>query len=80
MYPTREMWDKGITIASASDYPPTPDYRPMNAIETRVTRNRPYPQEQDTDMVHNAEQALTVEEMLQSYTKKVAYQIFREED
>jgi len=80
MYPTRKMWDEGITIASASDYPPTPDYRPLNAIETGVTRNSPYLEEQDSDMIRNADQALTIEEMLQSYTKNVAYQIFRDDD
>ncbi|MGN7402052.1 amidohydrolase [Cytobacillus praedii] len=80
MYPTREMWDAGVMIASSSDYPPTPDYRPLNAIETGVTRNSPYPEEQDTDLVRNIDQALIVNEMLQSYTKNVAYQIFREND
>lgn len=80
MYPAREMWDAGVTIASSSDYPPTPDYRPLNAIETGATRNSPYPEEQDTDLVRNIDQALTVKEMLQSYTKNVAYQIYREND
>ncbi|USK42105.1 amidohydrolase [Cytobacillus oceanisediminis] len=80
MYPAREMWDAGVTIASSSDYPPTPDYRPLNAIETGATRNSPYPEEQDTDLVRNPDQALTVKEMLQSYTKNVAYQIYREND
>ncbi|MCM3392767.1 amidohydrolase [Cytobacillus oceanisediminis] len=80
MYPAREMWDAGVTIASSSDYPPTPDYRPLNAIETGATRNSPYPEEQDTDLVRNLDQALTVKEMLQSYTKNVAYQIYREND
>lgn len=80
MYPVREMWDAGVTISSSSDYPPTPDYRPLNAIETGVTRNSPYPEEQNSDMVRNIDQALTVKEMLQSYTKNVAYQIFREND
>jgi predicted amidohydrolase YtcJ len=80
MYPAREMWDAGVTISSSSDYPPTPDYRPLNAIETGATRNSPYPEEQDTDLVRNLDQALTVKEMLQSYTKNVAYQIYREND
>lgn len=80
MYPAREMWDAGVTIASSSDYPPTPDYRPLNAIETGATRNSPYPEEQDTELVRNLDQALTVKEMLQSYTKNVAYQIYREND
>ncbi len=80
MYPARKMWDAGITIASGSDYPPTPDYRPLNGIEIGVTRNSPYPEEQDKDMVRNADFALTVEEMLQSFTKNVAYQMFREDD
>ncbi|MFJ5752043.1 amidohydrolase [Peribacillus frigoritolerans] len=77
MYPTRKMWDSGVTIASSSDYSPTPDYRPLNAIETGVTRNSPYPKEQDSDLVRNSSQALTVEEMVHSFTKNVAYQIFR---
>ncbi|WP_257347356.1 amidohydrolase [Pseudalkalibacillus decolorationis] len=80
MYPARKMWDAGVTIASSSDYPPTPDYRPLNGIEIGVTRNSPYPEEQDTNMVRNAAYALTVEEMLQSFTKNVAYQLFREDD
>ncbi|MCS0787442.1 amidohydrolase [Cytobacillus firmus] len=80
MYPAREMWDAGVTISSSSDYPPTPDYRPLNAIETGATRNSPYPEEQDTDLVRNIDQALSVKEMLQSYTKNVAYQIYREND
>lgn len=79
-YPARKMWDKGVTIAGSSDYPPTPDYRPLNSIETGVTRNSPYPGEQDKNMVRNASQALTVREMLQAVTKNVAYQIFREKD
>ncbi|WP_313799630.1 amidohydrolase [Cytobacillus sp.] len=80
MYPAREMWDAGVMISSSSDYPPTPDYRPLNAIETGVTRNSPYSEEQNNDLVRNIDQALTVKEMLQSYTKNVAYQIFREND
>lgn len=80
MYPARKMWDEGVTIASGSDYPPTPDYRPLNGIEIGVTRNSPYPEEQEKDMVRNANFALTVKEMLQSFTKNVAYQMFREDD
>ncbi|WP_436371522.1 amidohydrolase [Cytobacillus sp. BC1816] len=80
MYPAREMWEAGVTIASSSDYPPTPDYRPLNAVETGVTRNSPYPEEQDSDLVRNIDQALTLKEMIQSYTKNVAYQIYREND
>ncbi|MGJ7911207.1 amidohydrolase [Neobacillus sp. LXY-1] len=80
MYPARKIWDEGVLISGSSDYPPTPDYRPLNSIETGVTRNSPYPEEQDQDMVRNASQALTVQEMLQAVTKNVAYQIFREND
>ncbi|WP_408006904.1 amidohydrolase [Pseudalkalibacillus sp. A8] len=80
MYPARKMWDEGVTIASSSDYPPTPDYRPLNGIEIGVTRNSPYPDEQETNMIRNDAYALTVKEMLQSFTKNVAYQLFREDD
>lgn len=77
MYPTRKMWNAGVTIASSSDFPPTPDYRPLFGLETGVTRNSPYPGEQETDMVRNASQALTVLEMLQTFTKNVAYEMHR---
>lgn len=80
MYPARKMWDAGVKIASGSDYPPTPDYRPLNGIEIGATRNSPYPEEQEKDMVRNANFALTAQEMLQSFTKNVAYQTFREDD
>ncbi|WP_255822170.1 amidohydrolase [Halobacillus shinanisalinarum] len=80
MYPARKLWDAGVTIASSSDYPPTPDYRPLNGIEIGITRNSPYPEEQETNMIRNGAYALTVEEMLQSFTKNVAYQLFREDD
>ncbi|MET3291762.1 UNVERIFIED_CONTAM: putative amidohydrolase YtcJ [Brevibacillus sp. OAP136] len=77
MYPTRKMWDAGVVITGGSDFPPTPDYRPLNGIETGVTRNSPYPTEQDTDMVRNAAQGLKVQEMLQAFTKNVAFEMNR---
>lgn len=80
MYPTRTMWDKGVTITGGSDYGPTPDYRPLFGIETGVTRNSPYPGEQDTDMIRNSAQGLTVQEMLESFTKNVAYEMHRSDD
>lgn len=79
MYPARTMWDTGVKLVSGSDYPPTPDYRPLLGIETGITRNSPYPGEQDTDMIRNASQALTFNEMLQSFTANVAYQMNRKD-
>ena len=74
-YPTRNMWDAGILISGASDGPVT-SFAPLEEMEAGVTRNSPYPGEEDTDMYRWPEQALTPYEVLQAYTTNVAYENF----
>ncbi|MBE6466809.1 amidohydrolase [Denitrobacterium detoxificans] len=77
-YPTRKMADVGIRISGASDGPVT-SFNPLEEMEAGVTRNSPFPGEEDTDMHRWPEQAFTQYEMLEAYTKNVAYQNFAED-
>lgn len=78
MYPVKDMASAGIVISGASDAPVTP-YVVLDEIEVGVTRNSPYPGEDDTDMHRWPEQGLTVYQMLEAYTKNVAYQNFMDD-
>ncbi len=78
MYPVKRMWDAGVLISGASDNPVTP-YVVTDEMEIGVTRNSPYPGEEDTDMTRWPEQGLTAYQMLEAYTKHSAYQNFWED-
>lgn len=78
MYPTKDMAEAGVLISGASDGPVTP-YVSLDEIEVGTTRNSPYPEEEDTDMYRWADQALTPYQMLEAYTKNVAYENFMED-
>jgi len=77
-YPTKNMLEAGCIISGASDTPVTP-YDVLDEIEVGVTRNSPYDGEDETDMHRWPEQALTAYQMLEIYTKNVAYQNYMEE-
>ena len=79
MYPVKDMVDAGVLVSGASDTPVTP-YDPILEIQVGVTRNSPYPGERDTDMYRWPEQGLTAYQMLEIYTKNVAYQNFWEDE
>ncbi|OUO87549.1 amidohydrolase [Gordonibacter sp. An230] len=78
MYPTKRMRDAGVLISGASDAPVTA-YVSLDEIETGVTRNSPYAEEEATDMHRWPEQGLSAYQMLEAYTKNVAYQNFMED-
>ena len=78
MYPVKEMHEAGVTISGASDAPVTP-FVVLDEIEVGVTRNSPFPEEENTDMTRWPEQGLTAYQMLEAYTKNVAYQNFMED-
>jgi predicted amidohydrolase YtcJ len=78
MYPTKAIIEKGGIISGASDAPVTP-YNPLEEIEVGITRNSPYSGEEDTDMYRAADQALTPYQMLEAYTKNVAFENFMED-
>lgn len=63
----QRMWDAGVLISGASDNPVTP-FVVTDEIEIGVTRNSPFPGEEDTDMTRWPEQGLTAYQMLEAYT------------
>ena len=78
MYRTKHMAEAGICISGSSDAPVIP-FVPLDAIEAGVTRNSPYPEEEDTDMTRWPEQGLTAYQLLAAYTKNDAYQNFMDD-
>lgn len=79
-YVTRDMVDAGMTITGSADYSVTPDLAPLTGIECGVTQGSPYPGQQgDPSFVRNADQVLTVMEMLQVYTINAAKQTFMDD-
>ena len=78
MYPVKRMAEAGIRISGASDAPVTP-FVVLDEIEVGVTRNSPFPEEEDTDMTRWPEQGLTPYQMLEAYTKNVAYENFMDD-
>lgn len=72
-YPTKDMLEAGCIISGGSDGAVT-SYHPLEQIETGITRNSPYPEEEDTDMYRWPEQGLTAYQLLEIYTKNVAYE------
>lgn len=78
MYRTKHMAEAGVCISGSSDAPVIP-FVPLDAIEAGVTRNSPYPEEEDTDMTRWPEQGLTAYQLLEAYTKNDAYQNFMDD-
>ena len=78
-YPTKNMVEAGCILAGASDGPVSP-YSVFDEIEVGVTRNSPYSGEDQTDMHRWAEQGLTAYQMLEAYTKNVAYENFEDSE
>jgi predicted amidohydrolase YtcJ len=65
-YPLKSFFDRGVLVASASDYPVTIPARPLNAIENGVTRAQPG--ESDPARVLNPAERVTLPQMLESFT------------
>ena len=78
MYPVKNMLEAGCIVSGASDGP-VPPFAPLEEIEVAVTRNSPYPGEEDTDMHRWPEQAITPYQALEAYTKNVAFENFMED-
>lgn len=78
MYPVKNMIEAGCFVSGASDGPVT-GYVPLEEIEVAVTRNSPYPEEEDTDMYRWPEQGITAYQALEAYTKNVAFENYMEE-
>jgi predicted amidohydrolase YtcJ len=83
-YPMKSFFDKGVVVASASDYPVTIPPNPMLAIELGATRTVPvgseaYVDPSFTQALVPAER-VTVEQMIASFTINGAYAAFLEDE
>lgn len=78
MYPAKDMLEAGCLISGGSDGAVTA-YDPLLEIEVGITRNSPFPVEEDEDHYRWKEQGLTAYQMLEMYTKNVAYENFMDD-
>jgi predicted amidohydrolase YtcJ len=65
-YPMKSLWDHGVLVASASDYPVSPPPDPLAGIQCGVLRRDP--RHPETSSALWPEEAVTVEQMIASYT------------
>ena len=72
------MLEAGCLISGGSDGAVTA-YDPLLEIEVGITRNSPFPVEEDEDHYRWKEQGLTAYQMLEMYTKNVAYENFMDD-
>ena len=82
-YPMKSFFERGVKVASASDYPVSWPPDPMLAIEIGVSRTVPYESEiyvdPDFETPLNPDERVTVEDMIESFTINGAYAIFMED-
>ncbi len=88
-YPLKTFLDNNVTLVFASDYPVTSVPNPFVSIQTGVTRNLVDGTEygvpditnmDDPTYLLSAEERLTVEQMIQGYTRDAAYAVFEEDN
>jgi len=80
-YPMKSFFDSGVVVASSSDYNVTVPPNPLAAIETGITRKCPtevIAEHPDYNKALNPSEAVTLEEMIASYTINGAYANFLE--
>jgi len=77
-YHIKDMVEARVMITGSNDYPVTLDFAPLHAIEAGATQCSPYPGEDDKpdEYTRNADQAVSVYEMLKMYTTNGAYAAF----
>jgi predicted amidohydrolase YtcJ len=69
-YPMKSFFDAGVKVASASDFPVTIPFSPVEGIERGVTRaSRP----ENSDLVLGPEERVRLEDMIASFTINGAY-------
>lgn len=71
-YPLRDIYDADIRVAMASDYPITPDPQPLKGIQIGVTRMN---LDGDQESLHNPQQRVCVEQLVDAATLSAAYQL-----
>jgi predicted amidohydrolase YtcJ len=77
-YPMQSLWDHGVIVASASDYPVSPPPDPLIAIQKGVLRTID-PTAGPAD-AFCPEERVTVEQMIESFTINGAYANFLEDE
>jgi predicted amidohydrolase YtcJ len=84
MYPMRTFFERGVVVASASDYPVTRPPNPLEGIEMGVTRTVPAGNKShlkpDFERPLVPAERATVEQMIESFTLNGAYACFLEEE
>lgn len=80
-YHIKDLIDAGIVITGSLDYPITLDFAPLHGIEAGATQCSPYAgQDHDVETyTRNADQAVSVYEMLKMYTSNGAYAAFMDD-
>jgi hypothetical protein len=83
-YPMKSFFDRGVTVASASDYPVSWPPDPMLAMELGVTRTVPAESEiyvdPDYETALTPAEDVTIEQMIESFTINGAYATFKENE
>lgn len=70
-YPMKSLFDKGIVVTQATDYPVTTDINPLFGMQSGVIRQMPgHP---ETQM--NISERVTLEQMIKAATINAAYQL-----
>lgn len=80
-YHIKDMLEAGVMITGSNDYYVTLDFAPLHGIESGATQCSPYPEQEDEPdkYTRNADQAVSVYEMLKMYTTNAAYGAFLED-
>ena len=79
MYPLKSLKKNGAIITCSGDYPVSAVNNPMLGIQMGLTRNNPEAEDMNEQRyLLNAEERLSVAEMIEAYTVNGAYQLFRE--
>jgi len=77
-YPMRSLFEHGVNVAAASDYPVSPPPDPLLGIQCGVLRRDPRFPESSSELW--PEEAVTVERMIESYTINGASANFLEDE
>ena len=75
-YPMKSLFEHGVTVAAASDYPVSPPPDPLLAIQRGVLRRDPTLPESSSELW--PDEAVTVEQMIAAFTINGAYANFLE--
>ena len=78
-YPMKSMCDAGIILGGASDYNVTPEPAPLRGIQIGVTRVGIGEDPDDESLILAPDERMTVEQMVEVFTKGNAYALRMED-